>query len=98
MKRRDFLKGSVLILGAPAIVKAENLMKIWTPPKHKYYSSCAGGITWVDSVWVDSVYDERLLDNYSLVVKDFVSDGVYIQETATNKVFKLVTLSALESV
>lgn len=33
LSRRNFLKSSGIILAAPAIVKAENLMKIWTPPK-----------------------------------------------------------------
>lgn len=33
MNRRGFLKSAGIILAAPAIVKAENIMKIWTPPK-----------------------------------------------------------------
>lgn len=33
MNRRGFLKAAGIILAAPAIVKAENIMKIWTPPK-----------------------------------------------------------------
>ena len=32
MNRRSFLKTAGIILAAPAIVKAENIMKIWTPP------------------------------------------------------------------
>ena len=32
MNRRNFLKGSAALFAAPAIVKAENIMKIWTPP------------------------------------------------------------------
>ena len=33
MNRRSFLKGLGILGAAPAIVKAENIMKIWTPPK-----------------------------------------------------------------
>lgn len=33
LSRRGFLKASGIILAAPAIVRAESLMKIWTPPK-----------------------------------------------------------------
>jgi len=33
MNRRGFLKTSGFIIAAPAIVRAENIMKIWTPPK-----------------------------------------------------------------
>ncbi len=37
MNRRDFIKGStIILLGAPAIVRAESLMKIWVDP-HKFY-------------------------------------------------------------
>jgi hypothetical protein len=31
--RRSFLKGLGILGAAPAIVKAENIMRIWTPPK-----------------------------------------------------------------
>jgi hypothetical protein len=31
--RRSFLKGLGILGAAPAIVHAENIMKIWTPPK-----------------------------------------------------------------
>ena len=31
--RRSFLKGTAALFCAPAIVKAENIMKIWTPPE-----------------------------------------------------------------
>ena len=33
--RRNFLKGLGILGAAPAIVKAENIMKIWTPPSFK---------------------------------------------------------------
>jgi hypothetical protein len=33
MNRRRFLLGAGTLLAAPAIVRAESLMKIWTPPK-----------------------------------------------------------------
>lgn len=33
INRRSFLKGLGILGAAPAIVKAENIMKIWTPPK-----------------------------------------------------------------
>jgi hypothetical protein len=33
VSRRTFLKSAGVLLAAPAIVKAENIMKIWTPPK-----------------------------------------------------------------
>ena len=33
MNRRSFLKGLGILGVAPAIVKAENIMRIWTPPK-----------------------------------------------------------------
>lgn len=33
MNRRGFLKTAGIILAAPAIVRAENIMKIWTPPQ-----------------------------------------------------------------
>lgn len=33
ISRRSFLKTAGIILAAPAIVKAENIMKIWTPPQ-----------------------------------------------------------------
>lgn len=32
MNRRNFLLGSAAIVAAPAIVRAESLMKIWVPP------------------------------------------------------------------
>lgn len=35
MNRRDFLKTTGLIVAAPAIVRAESLMKIWVPPEPK---------------------------------------------------------------
>lgn len=31
--RRNFLKAAVVVVAAPAIVKAENIMKIWVPPE-----------------------------------------------------------------
>jgi hypothetical protein len=33
LNRRSFLKGLGILGAAPAIVHAENIMKIWTPPK-----------------------------------------------------------------
>jgi len=33
LSRRGFLKLTGVVLAAPAIVRAESLMKIWTPPK-----------------------------------------------------------------
>lgn len=33
MKRRDFLKGLLIAPVAPAIVKADNLMKLFVPPQ-----------------------------------------------------------------
>lgn len=33
MNRRDFLKAMLGAAMAPAVVKAENIMKIWTPPQ-----------------------------------------------------------------
>jgi len=35
MDRRDFLKTILATATAPAIVKADNIMKIWTPPEKK---------------------------------------------------------------
>lgn len=35
MNRRQFLQTSGALFCAPAIVKAENLMKIWVPPEKK---------------------------------------------------------------
>lgn len=35
MNRRGFLKAAAMIVAAPAIVKAENLMKVWVPPEKK---------------------------------------------------------------
>ena len=33
--RRNFLKGLGILGAAPAIVQAENIMKIWTPPSQR---------------------------------------------------------------
>lgn len=35
MTRRTFLKTTGALFAAPAIVKAENIMKIWTPPEQQ---------------------------------------------------------------
>lgn len=33
MNRRNFLKSMIAVASAPAIVKAENIMKVWVPPE-----------------------------------------------------------------
>lgn len=35
MNRRNFLKSMIAVASAPAIVKAENIMKVWVPPEKK---------------------------------------------------------------
>lgn len=35
MDRRSFIKGSLSLFAAPAIVKAESIMPIWLPPEKK---------------------------------------------------------------
>ncbi len=58
MNRRDFLKVSGIILGAPAIVRAESLMKIWVPPvTESLVINSAGDIIRVD----DDYYNNRVL-------------------------------------
>lgn len=42
MNRRKFLLGAGALLAAPAIVRAESLMKIWTPPKNFLIFSTGG--------------------------------------------------------
>jgi hypothetical protein len=39
MERRDFLKGILAAGVAPAVVKAENLMKIYVPPEPDIYTN-----------------------------------------------------------
>ena len=36
MDRRKFLQGAAALFAAPAIVKADSLMKIWVPPKPEF--------------------------------------------------------------
>ena len=38
-QRRIFLKGLLAVVAAPAIVKADNLMKIWVPPEPRIVTS-----------------------------------------------------------
>jgi len=48
MNRRGFLQSGLILLGAPAIVRAESLMKIWVPP---YQCRITGHRTWRESVF-----------------------------------------------
>lgn len=49
INRRKFILGSVAIIAAPAIVKAENIMKIWMPKTKKIYI----GDEWIVCIGVE---------------------------------------------
>lgn len=64
MKRRRFLKGAAALFVAPAIVRADSLMKIWVPPEPRfgYYDN----VTWYSNETPDKfefgvVYSENTL-------------------------------------
>jgi len=38
ISRRSFLKGTAALFAAPAIIKAENLMDVWTPPEPEIFT------------------------------------------------------------
>lgn len=63
MNRRDFLKGLIstaaapIVLG-PAIVKAESIMKIWTPPKEVIVTFSMYTTCFSDEYFVDAIVEE----------------------------------------
>lgn len=54
MNRRSFLKGMLggagIIVGAPAICSAKNLMKIWVPPQTLIIPTGFGNMVWAPAV------------------------------------------------
>lgn len=62
MNRRFFLKGALLVPVAPAIVRAESLMKI-APVRHALVS---GGLTY----YFDAMDGYMTLDDWAHMIKD----------------------------
>lgn len=78
MDRRDFLtagtKVGIILLGAPAIVRAESLMKIWVPEKRIILD--VGDFT--------NFMMQGLLHGDQVYVKDEVTGRVLINERVTS--------------
>jgi len=60
MNRRNFLKSSVIIAVAPAIVKAENIMKIWVPSEKRIILGFDPGVD--DRSGRIQIYEQRVFD------------------------------------
>jgi hypothetical protein len=69
LQRRFFLGGILALPAAPAIVRAESLMKIWVPPEHSVET-----VTWIQYTPVDPRHRAKLLRhamNYGMGVGEF---------------------------
>ena len=70
MNRRDFLKTMIAAAAAPAIVKAENIMKVWVPPEKKIITGELGHYN--DLFMVNSVHIYSRGDNPAYLLIDGV--------------------------
>ncbi len=79
MTRRTFLKASGALFAAPAIVKAENIMKIWTPPEKEIYMGRYENFRFVETPNFELV---GTMPGDKVYVKDMVTGQVLINEKA----------------
>lgn len=59
MNRRSFLSSAGLILGAPAIVRAESLMKIWVPTHTEHWLADKAKVRFVGDPSLDRILIPR---------------------------------------
>lgn len=82
MNRRKFLSSAGLILGAPAVVRAESLMKIWVPPGPDWI-----GVDWAKGRDLAVQYSLKIdssgrIAGFGLTLEDFETAQKIIRETA----------------
>lgn len=82
MNRRKFLSSAGLILGAPAIVRAESLMKIWVPRGPTWI-----GVDWAEGRGIACQYSIKIdssgrIAGFGLSHEDFETAHKIIRETA----------------
>ena len=71
MNRRNFFKAMLAAASAPAIVKADSLMKIWVPPEKKIVTLPSSGTFETVCSWTP----EEMPNYYASVIGEMVIDS-----------------------
>ena len=85
MNRRDFLKTMIAAAAAPAIVKADNIMKIWVPPEKRIINYPE---LYVDGIRNDTPALQALFDGGKVIYEGNIISGYNFLAKISNRPYR----------